>query len=313
MDAITQYGSDALRLGIIASRSAGMNQAFSTATVVAGRNFCNKLWNIARFIEPQLEGAGDKPDAVTLADHWILRQLHEARKQIDGYMKDYRFAEASDVVYRTIWHDVADWYLEASKGTATPSVLKWVLETSLKLAHPFAPFVTETIWTTIDGERPLLIVSEWPKKPDFNAMAAEEFERVREVVIETRFVANELPGGKQTLLYENDSLIADSASLIQRLAGLEAVTHVEQPSGLRLAVPNREAWLAVDEETLYEHQEKLEGRLAECKSLIAKLESRLANEGYIAQAPKKVVEETRQQLRDQQELAARLGRELKVL
>lgn len=314
MDTIGEYGSDALRLGIVMNRSAGQNQAFSTATVVAGRNFCNKLWNIARFIEPQLDDTTpDKPAPVSLADHWVLWRLDMARKQIDKLMSEYRFAEAADVVYHTIWHDVADWYLEASKGAMNPSVLSWALETALKLAHPFAPFVTETIWTTLDDSRPLLAASEWPKKPDYDTIAAAEFEKLQELVTEARFIATELGSGKQTLLYEHDSLIADNEELLKRLAGLANVRRTEQPKGLRLAVPNREAWLEVGEDELYQHQSRIETRLAECKTRIAQLEARLSNENYVKQAPAKVVEETKQQLADQRELESRLGRELDVL
>lgn len=314
VESIATYGSDALRLGLVMNRTAGMNQAFSTAPVVAGRNFCNKLWNIARFIEPQLESLGQaKPKPESLADHWILHRLDEARKNIDELMKQYRFAEAADTVYHTVWNDVADWYLEVSKKHPNASVLSWVLETILKLTHPFAPFVTETIWTTIEGERDLLITSSWPKKPDYDRIAAEEFERLKELVVETRFVAKELPGGKQTLVYENDSLIADNADVIQRLAGLAAVEHVEEPEGLRIAVPNREAWLNVAPDVLYEHQGKLEARLAECKQRILQLEGRLANEKYVAQAPKKIVDQTREELETLTELEQRLGRELEVL
>lgn len=314
MESIAEYGSDALRLGLVMNRTAGMNQAFSKATVVAGRNFCNKLWNIARFIEPQLKDFGDtKPKPETLADHWVLWRLDEARKNIDSLMEKYRFAEAADLVYHTVWNDVADWYLEASKQQPNESVLGWVLENMLKLVHPFAPFVSETIWTTIEGERPLLITTSWPKKPDYDRIAAEEFEKLKDLVVETRFVAKELPGGKQTLLYENDSLVADNADVITRLAGLEAVKRVESPEGLRIAVPNREAWLEVASDVLYEHQGKLETRLAECKQRIMQLENRLSNENYVKQAPKKIVEETRAELETQRELESRLGRELEAI
>lgn len=314
MEVIGKYGSDALRLGIITNRSAGQNQAFSPATIIAGRNFCNKLWNIARFIEPHLEDFGNaKPKPTSIADHWVLRQLHEARKQLDSLMKDYRFAEAADVVYHTIWHDVADWYLEASKESVNKSVLTWVLETSLKLAHPFVPFVTETIWSMIDGERELLVVSQWPKKPTYKAISSEAFDKLRELVAEVRFVISDLGKGKQTLLYENDSLIADNAELLQRLAGLKDIKHVTAPQGLRIAAPNREVWLDIDADTLYEHQEHLETRLAECKARIQQLQSRLVNDGYMKNAPEKVINETRDELELQLKLEQRLSRGLNVI
>lgn len=314
MDILTSYGSDALRLGMIANRSAGQSQAFSTATVVAGRNFCNKLWNMARYIEGAIPLDETRtPHPETIADHWVIRQLDEARKAIDDHLKAYRFSDAADVVYRTIWNDVADWYLEASKEQAGKGMLAWVCDTMLRLAHPFAPFVTETIWTTLKWDEKLLICSAWPKKQEYDEIAAAEFERLQALVTETRYVAGELPGGKQTLLYEHDILIADNEHLIQRLAKLASVEHVVQPSGLRLAVPNREAWLAVDADTLYEHQSKLEIRLVETREAIRRLEARLSNESYVKNAPKKVVEETREQLKDQASLEEKLVAELEVL
>lgn len=314
MEIISSYGSDALRLGIIAKRSAGQNQAFSTASVVAGRNFCNKLWNMARFIEPHIQGQlATAPTPVTIADHWVISRLESARGAVETHLEGYRFAEASDAVYHTIWGDVADWYLEASKLTPNPSVLAWVLETCLKLAHPFAPFVTEAIWTTLERHSTPLISQPWPTATTYSDISAGEFEQVRALIIETRFVASELPGGKQTLLYEHDTLIQDNEDLIAKLAGLRGVTHIEQPKGLRLAVPNREAWLEVTEEVLYEHQSKLEVRLAETRVRIDALQARLANTRYVEQAPHTVVEETRRELEEQTTLFKRLRRELEVL
>lgn len=314
LEVISAYGSDAFRLGIVMNRTAGQNQAFSPATVIAGRNFCNKLWNIARFIEPQVAnfGAAD-PVATTIADHWVLRQLDTARKTIDSLMKEYRFAEAADTVYHVIWNDVADWYLETSKQSVNQSVLTWVLETILKLAHPFTPFVTETIWSTMDGDRPLLAEMLLPKKPAYNDIAADEFDRLKEFVIETRFIASDVPGKKQSLLYGTDSLIADNADLIVKLAGLEKASYTDQPRGLRLAVPNREAWLDVNDDVLYEHQGKLELRLAECKERILRLQDRLTNDNYVKQAPEKIVAQTRHELEQLLEIERRLGRELEVL
>lgn len=314
IEILQQYGSDALRLGIVANRSAGQSQAFSTATVVAGRNFCNKLWNMARYIEGTIDQEAPRtPHPESIADHWVIRQLMEARGAIDEHLKHYRFSDAADVVYHTIWDDVADWYLEASKEQAGQGMLAWVLDTILRLAHPFTPFVTETIWSTLKWEDELLIRSSWPKKQAFDDIAAAEFDRLKELVTETRYIAGELPGGKQTLLYEHDSLIADNEHLLQRLAKLASVEHVVQPSGLRLAVANREAWLAIDADTLYEHQSKLEMRLVETRETIKRLQGRLENESYVKNAPKKVVEETHEQLKDQLGLEEKLVAELTVL
>lgn len=314
MDTLTEFGSDALRMGVIAGRSAGQNQAFSKAKVIAGRNFCNKLWNMARFIESNVENFDDRtPAPATTADHWVIRQLNDAGKSIANLIESYRYAEATDAVYHVIWDDVADWYIEASKESTGEGMLAWVLETCLKLAHPFAPFVTETIWTTLKFDSTLLIRSPWPEPAPFSDISAGEFDQIKALVVETRYVASELPGGKQTMLYEHDSLIEDNRGLIERLAHLESVDHTEQPQGLRLAVANREAWLAIDANTLYEHQTKLELRLVQCRDLIAKLQNRLANATYVHSAPAHIVADTRTQLDEQLSLEKKLIKELEVI
>lgn len=317
MEAISEFGSDALRLGLVAARSAGQNQAFSTSKVVAGRNFCNKLWNIARFIEGKL--ADDftlaSPTPQTLADHWIARQLNDAAKTIGDQVEKYRFAEAAEMVYHTIWDDVADWYVEASKKQDNPQMLAWVLDTSLRLAHPFAPFVTETIWQTLGWHKEELLVSAaWPTALEYDEISAGQFERLRNLVAEARYVTASLPGNeKYALLYQNDSLIADNEALIAHLARVKAVQPVEQAQGLRLAASGREAWLDVDADTLYEHQTNLEVRLAEARQFVQTLEGRLANPNYAQKAPAHLVEESRKQLEEKQLLVEQLARELEVL
>lgn len=316
MQALAEYGSDALRLGLVAARSAGQNQAFSTSKVVAGRNFCNKLWNIARFIEDKL---GETPlpadiQPLSLADHWIIRELNTAIDTVASQINDYRFAEAAETVYHTVWSSVADWYIEASKQDTNPALLAWVLDTTLRLAHPFAPFVTETIWQTLPWYDDLLISAAWPEHQRFDDIAAAEFERVQQLVAEARFVKNELPGNDTyTLLYGTDSLIEENAPLIQRLARFKNIEKTDQPRGLRLAASGREAWLDIDEKTLYEHQSNLEVRLAETHATVRQLQARLDTPSYVEKAPAHLVDETRKTLEEKQALVARLQQELEVL
>lgn len=316
MDMIAEYGSDALRLGLIASRSPGQNQAFSIDRIIAGRNFCNKLWNIARFIENKLgeNYQPGRPEAKSLADHWVVSEIQTAKDTIDRCLQDYRFAEASDAAYHLIWDSVADWYIEASKDQDNPDLLAWVLDTCLKLAHPFAPFVTETIWQTLPWHDSLLISETWPEVIDFGAIAAAEFTQVQQVITEARFVASSLPGNeKYTLLYQNDSLIEDNKELIQRLAKLLDITPIDQPRGVRLALANHDAWLDVTQKTLEEHQQNIEMRLAATHQEIATLEGRLSNENYVSKAPLSLVEESKKQLKEKQALVERLLTELEVL
>lgn len=316
MEIVSEYGSDALRLGIIASRSAGQNQAFATSNVVSGRNFCNKLWNIARFIEDTV-GEGYRPappEPHSLADHWIIRELNKSISDIDKQITSYRFAEASDSVYHAVWDNVADWYVEASKKQSNNAMLAWVLDTCLTLAHPFAPFVTETIWQTLPWHSDLLIATAWPKAASFDDIAAAEFGRLKRLVVEARYVTAELPGNERyTLLFQDDSLIADNTDLVKHLARLKEVKEVDQARGLRLAASGREAWLDVTEETMYEHQTNLEVRLAEAKAFIDTLEARLSNATYVSKAPERLVTESREQLETKKVLVERLENELKIL
>lgn len=316
MEAISQYGSDALRMGIIASRSAAQPQAFNTGKVVAARNFCNKLWNIARFIEAQV---GDTqpvhvPTPQSMADHWIIRQLSRAGETMEQQLAQYRFAEAAETLYHAVWDDVADWYIEAAKVEQHADMQVWVLDTCLRLAHPFAPFVTETIWQSLSWHNDLLAAARYPQAEEYNELQAAEFGRLKRLVTEARYVTSELPGNERyTLLYMDDALVADNAELVRRLAGLAAVEHTDVARGLRLAASGRDAWLDVSDETLYEHQTNLEKRLVVARNDAAKLEARLANERYTSQAPAHLVEESRQQLASKQALIERLVKELQVI
>ena len=316
MELVAEFGSDATRMGIIAGRAPAQSQAFNRGSVIAARNFCNKIWNIARFVEAQI---GDNHQIVDLepqtpADHWIIRQLNDAANNIAVRLEQYRFSEASETVYHTIWDDVADWYIESSKTAINRPLLSWALATSLKIAHPFAPFVTETIWQTLNYTDGILMREAWPTPEKFDPIAAEQFEQLKLLVAEGRWVIAELPGNKKyRLLYGNDSLIADNQDTIKHLMRLEAIEHTDQPHGLRLAAANREAWLDIDSETLYQHQENLEMRLAEARQKLAGLKKRLENPTYIEKAPAHLVEETREQLAEQEKIITRLVSELEVI
>lgn len=316
MELVAEFGSDATRMGLISGRAPAQSQAFNRGSVIAARNFCNKLWNIARFVEAQI---GDNHQIVDLepqtpADHWIIRQLNDAANNIAVRLEQYRFSEASETVYHTIWDDVADWYIESSKTAINRPLLSWVLATSLKIAHPFAPFVTETIWQTLNYTDGILMREAWPTPEKFDPIAAEQFEQLKLLVAEGRWVIAELPGNKKyRLLYGNDSLIADNQDTIKHLMRLEAIEHTDQPRGLRLAAANREAWLDIDSETLYQHQENLEMRLAEARQKLAGLNKRLENPTYVEKAPVHLVEETREQLAEQEKIITRLVSELEVI
>lgn len=316
MEVISEYGSDALRMGIIASRSAAQSQAFSIGKVVAGRNFCNKLWNVARFIELNIgEGRPSaNPEPKSMADHWIVSRLNKAADSVASLLAEYRFAEASDVVYHALWDDVADWYIEVSKVENNNDMSAYVLDTILKIAHPFAPFVTETIWQSLTWEDTLLAGESWPVAKEYSDIMAAQFSRLKRLVVEIRYVTSELPGNERyNVLYVDDSLVADNADIIQKLSNAKSVEHADQARGLRLAASGRDAWLDVSADTLYEHQTNLEKRLIAVRNEVQALENRLANESYIAKAPVELVEESKSLLASKGTQVTRLENELQVL
>ena len=316
MDIVTEYGSDALRLGIVASRSAAQSQAFSVGKVVAGRNFCNKLWNVARFIESAIDEMVPvpNPQPQSLADHWIIHRLNLATQRINEQMGLYRFAEAAETIYHVVWDDVADWYVEVSKVENHTNMSAYVLDTVLKLAHPFAPFVTETIWQSLSWHDTLLVNEAWPEQKPTNEIAAAEFGRLKRLVTEARYVMSELPSNERYgMLYMDDSLIADNVELITRLAKVKSIEHTDQARGLRLASSGRDAWLDLDADTLYEHQNNLEKRLADAHKEVGVLEGRLSNEGYTSRAPAELVDESRKLLASKKALVERLKAELTVI
>lgn len=316
MEVVSEYGSDAMRLGIISGRSPAQNQAFNRGAVVAGRNFANKLWNIARFVQDQI---GDNHVIVplepkTLADHWIIRQINNAAAQVESHLQNYRFSEAADTVYHAVWDDLADWYIESSKTAINRPILSWALATSLQIAHPFAPFVTETIWQTLNYTTGILMADRWPDPEKYEEIPAEQFERLRELVTEGRWVISELPGNeKYSLLFANDSLVEQNQELIAHLLRLKGIEKIDQPRGLRLAAANREVWLDIDSETLYQHQSNLELRLATARKRQEALSARLSNENYVNKAPARLIDETKAELAEADKLVERLVEELKVI
>jgi len=148
---------------------------------------------------------------------------------------------------------------------------------------------------------------------NYDPKQAKKFTELQTLVGETRYVANELGQGKQHLLYMADDLIEQSEPLVKHLANLKGIERVSQPRGLRLATVKHEAWLDVDQATLQAHHAKLSTRLNDCQAGIERLQVRLDNKNYVTHAPAAVVQQTRDQLSEQQLLAERLQRELQLI
>ena len=316
MEIIGKYGSDALRIGIVMNRSAGQAQAFSESSVIAGRNFCNKLWNIARYIEDKADAAGvtndeaDNAKPETIADHWILSRLDKARADLDNHLSNYRFAEAIETVYHCIWDELADWYVEASKSDNNPDFMRRVLGIALRLVHPFAPFASETIWTTIRGEESLLISQPWPTELRYSKDKANDFSKIIELVDELRNIQGQLPNRRYRLVYEESRVVSENEELIASLTKLKDVKQDKTPHGLKVVLPSSTTWLELTEEEINSYKDDLQTKLDKLKNEIYALEKRLANKGYVEKAPTALVEETKKQLADKKRQTTHIGEQL---
>jgi valyl-tRNA synthetase len=234
-----------------------------------------------------------------VADHWVLKKIQQSANIMAKYLDEYRFSEAYEHLYHFVWDDVADWYVEASKSQESREVLGYVLENILKLAHPFAPFVTETIWQTLYSDADsLLITSEWPKIHRADTAKAAEFEQIKSIVTEARGVVRALGLVKPTLYYTDVPFLADNRALLMRLSGLAGVKEVASGNGLQLTTTKYHCWLDVDVAMLKAYADKLGEQVAAQEKLAAQLQARLDNKGYTQNAPKEIVAQTREQLKE---------------
>ena len=295
MNMIDEYGSDALRMGIITGQSAGNNQPFTTDKIIGARNFANKLWNIARYVESKVEDntyTPTPPIPQTVADHWVLGVLQHAGNQVSSYLEEYRFSEAFDTVYHTVWSEVADWYIEASKTKAGKGMLTFVLETVLKIAHPFAPFVTEAIWQELDWNKCLLIVSEWPKVEGFDTKKSKEFEKIKDITTELRQLCKNI-GLTKPVLFSSSRIVANNSDLLINLCKLGGIKN-SNGKGVRLL--SAQAWLEVNTEKLSAYKDTLKLKIEQKEQEITGLQKRLANKAYTLNAPEQIVTQTKNQL-----------------
>ena len=353
MDLVAKYGSDAFRLGILRGRSAGMNQAFSEQSVISGRNLCNKLWNISRLVQSIVDetpedalsrsvfGDGpnmERPSPVTtgarersekdaslasyetlnMGEDWICREINDCLKQVESSMKNYRFAEAVEVLYQTIWDKYADWFLESQKIFKNTGLLKQTLETILIALHPFAPFVTEAIWQNLSWTDGFIATAKWPNKLKFDPISAAEFESLISVVSEVRGTLQALPGTnnakKYSLLYGNDSLVEDNLLLIRTLTKVPAINSVDgHPRGLRLALANHELYLDVPEKVVTEYKDALTEKILSVGRELDALNARMANPNYVEKAPEHLVKETKDQIKEKESLISRLKSQLNLI
>jgi valyl-tRNA synthetase len=230
-------------------------------------------------------------------------------------MKDCRFAEAEEMLYATIWDKYADWFVESQKIYKNVALLKTTLEHILIALHPFAPFVTEAIWQNLSWTEGFIITAKWPSELKFDAISAENFERLMVIVSEIRGTLQAIPGGKKwPVLYGDDSLVADNVLLIKTLARVPAVSSAQgSPKGIRLALANHEVYLDVPEKVVAEFKETLTEKILAVGRELDALNARMMNPRYVEKAPAELVKETRDAISEKEALVARLKTELELI
>jgi valyl-tRNA synthetase len=346
LDIIESHGADAMRftLAMMATNTQDVRMPVekdlrtgknTSPKFDLGRNFCNKLWNAARFAISSLSSVQDKPTAGpwAFADRWILSRLQSTIREIETALADYRFDMYAKSAYDFFWGDFCDWYIEMIKpamrdparAPQTAGVLANVLDASLRILHPIVPFITEALYQRLNeirptgGGGPYLIRAAWPKIDEkvINADAEKQFADLRDVVVEIRRIRNEYkidtkkkvtasisaPAERIEFLRENQPIIELLAMCVIASIGENLKHPADATRGLAASCEIFVEGL-VDKSA---EAARFAKRCDELKKLIATLEGRLANESYTQKAPQHLVEQTKQQLADARAEAAKLG------
>ncbi|KKU20172.1 MAG: valyl-tRNA ligase [Candidatus Saccharibacteria bacterium GW2011_GWA2_46_10] len=312
MEVIPEFGTDALRLALVAGTTAGTDQRVGKSKILANRNFANKLWNIARYIQETVGNNRGEPAPKSLADHWILNLLSISSEAVKKALANFKFHEAYEILYHFVWDDLADWYIEASKTEPNREVLNHVLETTLKIAHPFAPFVTETIWQNLEFEG-LLAAQLWPEAADFDHTKAKQFDELKNIISEARRITVAVGVNKPTLLYAKSGLIEQNKELVKRLGRLGDVVEAAKPRGMRLVGAKNDAWLDIDPQIVKAYLANLKVAQKEQERFVKLLESRLSNKAYMQKAPDELVEQTENELRQAKKQLDTISNQLKSM
>ncbi len=347
LEVIDEFGADSLRFTLASMAAPGKDMALARDRLAGYRAFCNKLWNAARFV---LMNLGDKheaeqaaadaahPVAVNAADRWILSRTAQVLPEFEDNLGKYRFDEATLGLYHFIWHEYCDWYIEMAKPAlwsddaealrSTRATLMAVLERALKALHPVMPFITEEIWSRLPGARDLLCVSSWPDAPEIWRDAAVDVRvgELQALVTEIRRVRHDFnigPGQKVPV----DLVCSDE----ERRAGLEELTGYlgvlakaepvtvrasveEAGAGIHVPVGEFEAVLLLaDIIDIGNEIERIRGKLAGVEKDFSGLRGRLANEGFVSNAPEDVVAKVRARSEELAAEASRLRRHLESL
>jgi len=328
LDVCQKYGTDAVRLSLLMGVAPGADVRLSENKIAGFRNFANKLWNISRFIllnidEPKFDSKQPKPK--TLADKWILSRLDQAIQKTTADIEAFNFSYASERLKDFTWNELADWYLEIAKIEGDKSaILNYILNTVLKLWHPFMPFVTEAIWEQVYGKKAMLMVETWPVVKTSSAKIGVEFALIKNIVTNIRSLRSDYKiepakrlrgiisaGKKQAILEEN-------AEIIKTLARLEELEISKKAAKPETAVGFVETGVEVYIDLagtvdFAKEKKRLQKEIADLKDYLTSLEKKLGNKKFVESAPEEVVVKERDKLANSKEKLDKLKQQLNSL
>ncbi|HNH18464.1 MAG TPA: class I tRNA ligase family protein, partial [Pseudomonadales bacterium] len=337
-DGIPAFGTDALRYTFCSLASTGRDIKFDLGRIEGYRNFCNKLWNAARFVlmncEGQDTGLNDAPVTLGLAERWIISRLQRTEATVREQLDGYRFDLAASAAYEFVWGEYCDWYLELAKTTlqdaaadaavlrGTRRTLVRVLETALRLLHPFMPFITEALWQSVaplagrSGATVMTAPYPTPDASRIDAVAEADMEWLQAVVMAVRNIRGEMniPPGKRLPILLNRGSTQDRQRLESARAAIEALVRAESifwlppsltapPSAIQLVGELEILVPMADLIDVAAERARLERELEKIDHELGRIATKLDNADFVARAPEAVV--TRERDRRTELLAAR--------
>jgi len=324
LELIEEYGADALRFTLVTGNTPGNDMRFYTERVEASRNFANKLWNATRFVMMNLD---DDTEDYTIdskelepEDKWIITRLNKVMGDVKTNLDKYELGLAAQRVYDFIWEDYCDWYIEMTKTRlygedktsrrTAQQVLVSVLRDTLKLLHPFMPFITEEIWQHLPGRSDALIMEAWPKQDSDSLFeeAEKSIEFIKSAIKgirNARAEMNIVPSRKAGLIFvtEDESLkeiISQSEKKFRTLASADSITFTSDKSGfgegfVSVVLDGCEVFLPLADLIDFDKElERLEKEKAKLEDEIKRVDAKLSNQGFVAKAPAKVVDEEKE-------------------
>jgi valyl-tRNA synthetase len=345
LDLIVRYGADALRFTLAALTMPGSDLKLSEARTEGYRHFANKIWNASRFVLMNLEDfkGGEltlrvDPEAYSLPDRWIRVRLNQVIRKVEESLEAYAFNEATHVLYQFVWHEFCDWYLELAKlylyqggdgrgRVLTQRTLLEVLDSVLRLLHPFMPFITEEIWQQLPErkESESIMIAEFPKPDDRydDEKAAVRMELIIEVITAIRNIRGEmnLPPGEQidvllrTKSEEPEKRLRENQTFVQTLArvkDLKLGQDLEKPLySAFVVVRDIEIFVPMDRSRMEEEMKRLQKEVVKIEKEIAFVGKKLSNVQFLSKAPHEVVQEEQEKAAQYQAVRNKLEENLK--